>query len=63
MKSDDVIHLCEGFRMICVTCRHFEYLIRYEKSATSGGSIHKVMASSDSARQGLSNDMRPVSQF
>ena len=46
-------HLSEGSRMICVTCRHFEYLIRYEKSATSGGSIRKVMMSSDSTREGL----------
>ena len=55
--------LGKAFRMICVTCHHFEYLIRYEKSATSGGSMRKVMTSSDSARQGLSNDMRYVPSF
>ena len=55
--------LCEGFRMICVTYRHFEYLIRYEKSATSGGSIRKVMTSWESSRPGLSNDMRRVPPF
>ena len=55
--------LGKAFRMICVMCRHFEYLIRYEKSATSGGSMRKVMTSSDSARQGLSNDMRYVPSF
>ena len=49
--------------MICVTCRHFEYLMRYEKSATSGVSMWKVMTSSDSSRQGLSNDMRHVPPF
>ena len=49
--------------MICVTCRHFEYLIRYEKSATSGGSIRKVMMSSDSAWKGLSNEMGHVPPF
>ena len=49
--------------MICVACRHFEYLIRYEKSATSGGSIRKVMTSSESSLRGLSNDMRHVPPF
>ena len=49
--------------MVCVTCRHFEYLIRYKKSATSEGSIRKVITLSDSARQGLSNDMRHVPPF
>ena len=55
--------LGKGFRMICVTCRHFEYLMRYGKSATSGGSMQEVLTSSDSARQGLSNDMRHVPSF
>ena len=49
--------------MICVTCRHFEYLIRYEKWATCGGSMRKVMTSSNSARQGLSNGMIHVPSF
>ena len=56
-------HLIEGFRMICVTCRHIEYLMRYKKSATSGVWMWKVMTSSDSAWQGLSNDMRYVPPF
>ena len=49
--------LRKGFRMICVTCRHFKYLMRYENSATSGGSMRKVMTSSDSSRPGPSNDI------
>ena len=49
--------------MICVTSRHFEYLNRYEKSATSQGSMRKVMTSSDSARQGLLNDIGRVPSF
>ena len=49
--------------MIYVTCRQFKYLIRYKKSVTSGCSIRKVMTSSDSTREGLSNDMRHVPQF
>ena len=49
--------------MICVTCRNFEYLMRYGKSATSGGGTGKVMTSSDSYRRGLSNDMRHVPPF
>ena len=49
--------------MICVTCRHFLYLMRYDKSATSGRSMSKVITSSDSTRPGLSNDMRRVPSF
>ena len=41
--------------MICVTFRHFEYLMIYKKS--------EVMTSSESARRGLSNDMRHVPPF
>ena len=55
--------LGEGFRMTCVTCRHFEYLMRYDKSATSGRSMSKVMTSSESSLRGLSNDMRHVPPF
>ena len=55
--------LGKGFRMICVTCRNFEYLMRYGKSASSGGGTGKVMTSSDSYRRGLSNDMRHVPPF
>ena len=55
--------LGEGFRMICVTCRHFLYLMRYDKSATCGRSMRKVMTSSDSAHQGLSNGMIHVLSF
>ena len=53
----------EGFRMIWITCRHFEYLMRYEKSVTSGLSMSKVMTSSCSSRPGLSNYMRRVPPF
>ena len=59
----DRTQLGKGFRMICVTCRHFEYLMRYGKSVTSGGGTGKVMTLSDSSRQGLSNDMRHVPPF
>ena len=55
--------LGEGFRMISVTCRHFKYLMRFEKSATSGRSMSKVMTSSDSSRPGLLNDMRRMPPF
>ena len=55
--------LGEGFRMIGIMCRHFEYLMRYKKSATSGRSISKVMTSSGSSRPGLSNDMRRMPPF
>ena len=55
--------LGKGFRMICVTCRNFKYLMRYGKSATSGGGTGKMMTSSDSSRRGLSNDMRYVPPF
>ena len=53
----------EGFRMICVTCRHFEYLMRYDKLATSERSMSKVIMSSESSLRGLSNDMRHVPPF
>ena len=55
--------LGKGFRMKWVTCLHFKYFMRYEKSATSGGSMSEVMTSSDSSHRGLSNNMRHVPPY